>query len=144
MQFLSLTDTSRSLYLLHILTWVMNMFGIFFILAAHEHYSIDVFIAFYITSRLFLYYHTLSNNQALMQNDSSRWLNTIYPFFIFKNSLLGTFQTIKVDQYWHMIMYALTLTCITHLYLYSYTQLFVCACCARFLCHPWKQKSFVS
>lgn len=50
----------------------MNMFGIFFILAAHEHYSIDVFVAFYITSRLFLYYHTLANNQALMQRDSTR------------------------------------------------------------------------
>lgn len=51
---------------------MMNMFGIFFILAAHEHYSIDVFVAFYITSRLFLYYHTLANNQALMQRDSTR------------------------------------------------------------------------
>ncbi|KAJ8960784.1 hypothetical protein NQ318_020078 [Aromia moschata] len=59
--------TPRHIYYLHTLSWMMNMFGIFFILAAHEHYSIDVFVAFYITSRLFLYYHTLSNNQALMQ-----------------------------------------------------------------------------
>lgn len=65
------------------------MFGIFFILAAHEHYSIDVFIAFYIASRLFLYYHTLSNNQALMSSDSNRTRIWFPMFSYFESSVDG-------------------------------------------------------
>ncbi|KAK4879852.1 hypothetical protein RN001_007998 [Aquatica leii] len=81
--------TPRHLYFLHILTWIMNMFGIFFILAAHEHYSIDVFVAFYITSRLFLYYHTLSNNQALVQRDYNRTRIWFPLFSFFESSVDG-------------------------------------------------------
>lgn len=75
----------RDVYLLHTFSWLLNMFGIFFILSAHEHYSIDVFIAFYITSRLFLYYHTLANNQSLMQRDQGR-TRIWFPLFSFFES----------------------------------------------------------
>ncbi|CAH1392409.1 unnamed protein product [Nezara viridula] len=75
----------RDIYLLHTFSWLLNMFGIFFILSGHEHYSIDVFIAFYITSRLFLYYHTLANNQSLMQRDTGR-TRIWFPLFSFFES----------------------------------------------------------
>merc|ERR1712013_772697 len=49
--------TSRRIYFLHTFTWLHNCFG--------------VFVAFYITSRLFLYYHTLVNNRAVSKYQES-------------------------------------------------------------------------
>ncbi|KAJ1144468.1 hypothetical protein NDU88_010766 [Pleurodeles waltl] len=73
--------TPRSWNFLHTLSWVLNLFGIFFILAAHEHYSIDVFIAFYITTRLFLYYHTLANTRAYQHSRRARIWFPMFSFF---------------------------------------------------------------
>ncbi|XP_069467076.1 sphingomyelin synthase-related protein 1 isoform X2 [Ambystoma mexicanum] len=73
--------TPRSWNFLHTLSWVLNLFGIFFILAAHEHYSIDVFIAFYITTRLFLYYHTLANTRAYQHSRRARIWFPLFSFF---------------------------------------------------------------
>ncbi|KAF7646586.1 hypothetical protein LDENG_00185110 [Lucifuga dentata] len=73
--------TPRSWNLIHTISWVLNLFGIFFILAAHEHYSIDVFIAFYITTRLFLYYHTLANTRAYHQSRRARIWFPLFSFF---------------------------------------------------------------
>ncbi|CAD1474989.1 unnamed protein product [Heterotrigona itama] len=70
-------------------TVALTMLNFFITESAHEHYSIDVFVAFYITSRLFLYYHTLANNQALMQRDSNRTRIWFPLFSFFESSVDG-------------------------------------------------------
>lgn len=85
LNFLITEYTPRRMYYLHTSAWVANMFALFFILAAHEHYSIDVFVAFYITSRMFLYYHTLANNRSLMLRDKNR-TRIWFPLFTFFES----------------------------------------------------------
>ena len=84
------TDTPRRVPMLHTICWVLNIFAIFFILAAHEHYSIDVFIAFYITSRLFLYYHSLANSRVLRQSDRGRTRSWFPLFSYFESSIDGS------------------------------------------------------
>lgn len=67
--------TPQRLGRLHNFTWMLNGFGVFFILAAHEHYSIDVFIAIYISTRLFLYYHWQADNQHASHHGKHRaWI----------------------------------------------------------------------
>ncbi|CAF3699076.1 unnamed protein product [Rotaria sordida] len=72
--------TTSDFYVIHLLSWFCNIFGMILILAAHEHYSIDVFIAFFLTSRLFLYYHSLANN-AVLHSVSDNRLSIWFPMF---------------------------------------------------------------
>lgn len=74
--------TPKRFYWIQTVSWITNIFGVFFILAAHEHYSIDVFIAFYITSRLFLYYHTLAAISRKPSMSSTVW----FPLFSYFES----------------------------------------------------------
>lgn len=44
--------------------WLLSAVGVVCILVAHEHYSVDVVVAYFITSRLFWWYHTMANLQV--------------------------------------------------------------------------------
>ncbi|XP_051518414.1 phosphatidylcholine:ceramide cholinephosphotransferase 2 [Myxocyprinus asiaticus] len=57
----------------HVICWLLSAVGVVCILIAHEHYSLDVVVAYFITSRLFYWYHTMTNNQAL--GSSNNYLN---------------------------------------------------------------------
>ncbi|XP_038677209.1 phosphatidylcholine:ceramide cholinephosphotransferase 1 isoform X4 [Scyliorhinus canicula] len=45
--------------------WILSIVGVFCILLAHDHYTVDVVVAYYITTRLFWWYHTMANQQTL-------------------------------------------------------------------------------
>jgi hypothetical protein len=75
-----LLDTTSDFYVIHLLSWFCNIFGMILVLAAHEHYTIDVFIAFFLTSRLFLYYHSLANN-AVLHSVSDNRMAIWFPMF---------------------------------------------------------------
>jgi len=58
------TDSPRHFWWYHLICWLMSAAGIICILVAHEHYTVDVIIAYYITTRLFWWYHSMANEKV--------------------------------------------------------------------------------
>lgn len=61
------TDLPRRISALKWVSCTMAIVGVVMVLVAHGHYTIDVLIAYYITTRLFWTYHTLTNNAYLIK-----------------------------------------------------------------------------
>lgn len=71
----SFADSPRRLWWYHWLCWALSMVGMFCILLAHDHYTVDVVVAYYITTRLFWWYHTMANQQV---SSSTPWVLLLY------------------------------------------------------------------
>lgn len=74
----------RWMWFYHWFCWFLSASGVICILIGHEHYSIDVIIGYFVTTRVFWWYHTMANTHALRQapnNFLSRtWWNPIFNF----------------------------------------------------------------
>lgn len=74
----------RWMWWYHWICWLLSASGVLCILIAHEHYSIDVVIGYFATTRLFWWYHTMANTHSLRQASnnflSRTWWNPIFNF----------------------------------------------------------------
>ncbi|QQP40896.1 Phosphatidylcholine:ceramide cholinephosphotransferase 1like, partial [Caligus rogercresseyi] len=73
-------------FLLHWFSLIITLTGIVTLLLARGHYSIDVLIAYYITTRVWWIYHTLAHNQNLRikSSEDENYLSSMWWFPIFQ------------------------------------------------------------
>ncbi|XP_014254488.1 phosphatidylcholine:ceramide cholinephosphotransferase 2-like isoform X2 [Cimex lectularius] len=73
----------KKVVILHWASWTASFLGICFVLLARGHYTVDVLIAYYVTTRIFWVYHTLANHKKLKQATVDNCLSRIWWFRIF-------------------------------------------------------------
>uniref|UniRef100_A0AC35UAH8 PAP2_C domain-containing protein n=1 Tax=Rhabditophanes sp. KR3021 TaxID=114890 RepID=A0AC35UAH8_9BILA len=56
---------------IHFLTWSLALLGMAFLLISRGHYTIDVVISYWLTTRIFWEYHTFASNPILMRDTSA-------------------------------------------------------------------------
>nr|CAD7399742.1 unnamed protein product [Timema cristinae] len=58
----------RRCFPFHWASWCLSTTGVIMVLIAHGHYTVDILIAYYVTTTLFWAYHTMANNSHLKVN----------------------------------------------------------------------------
>lgn len=69
--------------LLHLVSLVLSSIGIIMVLLSRGHYTVDVVIGYYVTTRLFWTYHTLANNPALKISSQNNFIARVWWFPLF-------------------------------------------------------------
>ena len=62
-------DSPRRWFVLHYASMVTSLAGVVTLLLARGHYSIDVIIAYWITTRIWWMFHTMANNANLKETN---------------------------------------------------------------------------
>lgn len=57
--------TPRKWYPLHWISMAVSFLGVVFVMVAHGHYTVDVLIAYYVTTRVWWIYHTMACHNQL-------------------------------------------------------------------------------
>ena len=78
------SDSPRRFILLHWISFLTSLCGVIFLLLARGHYTIDVILAYYVTSRIWWLYHTLAHNQQLKSRGEHNFLDNMCWWHVFR------------------------------------------------------------
>jgi len=70
--------------LLHWISWLVSFCGVVFLLIARGHYTIDVLLAYYVSSRIWWLYHTLAHNKQLKIRGEHNLLDNMCWWHVFR------------------------------------------------------------
>eukprot|EP00092_Neocalanus_flemingeri_P033396 GFUD01036312.1.p1 GENE.GFUD01036312.1~~GFUD01036312.1.p1 ORF type:complete len:468 (+),score=135.91 GFUD01036312.1:459-1862(+) len=74
----------RHFILLHWASFLTSLCGVIFLLLSRGHYTIDVLLAYYVTSRIWWIYHTLAHNQQLKYRGEHNFLDNMCWWHVFR------------------------------------------------------------
>ncbi|KAM9804344.1 phosphatidylcholine:ceramide cholinephosphotransferase 1 [Neosynchiropus ocellatus] len=74
----------RRFWVYHWICWTLSAVGIFCVLLAHDHYTVDVAVAYFITTRLFWWYHTMANQKSLKKKSESNLFSRVWWYRLFE------------------------------------------------------------
>ena len=86
--FLSL-DSPKNFKLLHWASFLVSLSGVVFLLLARGHYTIDVILAYYVTTRIWWSYHTLAHNKHLRSRGEDNMVANECWWYAFRWVFLG-------------------------------------------------------
>ncbi|XP_063316131.1 phosphatidylcholine:ceramide cholinephosphotransferase 2 [Pelobates fuscus] len=73
----------RHFWWYHLICWFLSATGVICILVAREHYTVDVVVAYFVTTRLFWWYHAMANEKALKSSSPTNFLSRVWWFPVF-------------------------------------------------------------
>jgi len=70
--------SSRRLWLLHWLLWLFALVGVGMLMMARGHYTVDVVIAYYVTTRIWIMHNTMIVNRHFQQRSATNFLDRLW------------------------------------------------------------------
>ena len=76
-------DSPRRFVILHWLSFLVSLAGICGLVVARGHYSIDVILAYFVTTRLWWIYHAMATSNINKKRSDENFLSQAWWFWIF-------------------------------------------------------------